>query len=75
MKRDKREEKYIGMFYVSLELNYYKSEADSDALRHEWWASLVVQWLRIYLPTQGFDPLVQEDLTCPRATKPMRHNY
>ena len=63
------------MFYVSLELNYYKSEADSDALIHEWWASLVVQWLRIYLPMQGLDLLVQEDLTCPRATKPMCHKY
>ena len=39
--------------------------------------SLVVQWLRIPLPMQGawVQALVQEDLTCSRATKPLRHNY
>ena len=39
--------------------------------------SLVVQWLRIRLPVQGTQvrSLVQEDSTCRRATKPMRHNY
>ena len=39
--------------------------------------SLVVQWLRIRLPMQGtrVQALVWEDLTCHRATKPMRHNY
>ena len=39
--------------------------------------SLVVQWLRIHLPMQGtrVQSLVQEDPTCRRATKPMRHNY
>ena len=39
--------------------------------------SLVVQWLRIRLPMQGtgVQALVQEDLTCRRATKPMHHNY
>ena len=41
------------------------------------WASLVAQWLRIRLPMQGtwVRALVQEDPTCCRATKPMRHNY
>ena len=41
------------------------------------WASLMAQWLGICLPMQGtqFRALVQEDLTCRRATKPMRHNY
>ena len=41
------------------------------------WTSLVVQWLRIHLPTQGTPvwSLVQEDPTCCRATKPMCHNY
>ena len=40
-------------------------------------ASLVVQWLRIRLPTQGtrVRALVQEDPACRGATEPMRHNY
>ena len=39
--------------------------------------TLVVQWLRIHLPMQGtqVQSLIQEDLTCFRATKPMCHNY
>ena len=39
--------------------------------------SLVAQWLRIHLPTQGtrVRSLVQEDPTCHGATKPMCHNY
>ena len=39
--------------------------------------SLVAQWLRIHLPMQGtwVRALVQEDPTCRRATKPVRHNY
>ncbi|XP_059983228.1 protein N-terminal glutamine amidohydrolase isoform X1 [Lagenorhynchus albirostris] len=39
--------------------------------------SLVAQWLRIHLPMQWtwVQSLVQEDLTCHRATKPVRHNY
>ena len=41
------------------------------------WTSLVAQWIRIHLPVQGtwVGPLVQEDLTCHGATKPVRHNY
>ena len=40
-------------------------------------ASLVAQWLRICLPMQGtrVRALAQEDPTCRRATKTMRHNY
>ena len=40
-------------------------------------ASLVVQWLRIRLPTQGtrVRALVWEDPMCCGATKPVRHNY
>ena len=40
-------------------------------------ASLVVQWLRICLPTQGtrVRALVREDPTCHGATKPVHHNY
>ena len=43
----------------------------------QFWASLVAQWLRIHLPMQGTRVLAlgQEDPTCRRATKPMRHNY
>ena len=41
------------------------------------WASLVAQWLRIRLPTQGtwVPALVWEDPTCRGATKPVRHSY
>ena len=40
-------------------------------------ASLVAQWLRIRLPTQGtqVQALVWEDPTCRGATRPMSHNY
>ena len=40
-------------------------------------ASLVAQWLRICLPTQGtrVQVLVWEDPTCHGATKPVSHNY
>ena len=51
---------------------------DKTIIHKEMWlASLVVQWLRIHLPMQGTQvrSLVQEDLTCHGATKPMRHNY
>ena len=44
---------------------------------NDFWASLVAQWLRIRLPMQGtrVRALVQEDLTCRRAAKPVSHNY
>ena len=40
-------------------------------------ASLVAQWLRVCLPTQGtrVRALVWEDPTCRGATKPVHHNY
>ena len=40
-------------------------------------ASLTAQWLRIHLLMQGtrVQSLVQEDPTCCRVTKPVRHNY
>ena len=39
--------------------------------------SLVAQWLRVRLPTQGtrVRALVREYPTCRGATKPARHNY
>ena len=42
-----------------------------------WGASLVVQWLRIYLPVQGTRvwALVRADPTCCGTAKPVRHNY
>ena len=41
------------------------------------WTSLVAQWLRIRLPMQGtqVQPLVREEPTCRRATKPVDHSY
>ena len=41
------------------------------------WASLVVQWLRMPLPMQGtwVRALVQEDPTCCRAAKPVYYSY
>ena len=40
-------------------------------------ASLVAQWLGIWLPMQETQvrALVQEDPTCRGATKPVRHDY
>ena len=51
----------------------YKSKEQKFVLG----TSLVVQWLRIRLPTQGtrVRALVREDPTCCGATKPVRHNY
>ena len=45
--------------------------------RINYWASPVVQWLRICLPTLGTQvrALVREDPTCHGATKPVCHNY
>ena len=54
-----------------------KFPSTDDQLKKMWWASLVAQWLRIRLPTQGtrVRALVQEDPICGGATKPVRHNY
>ena len=40
-------------------------------------ASLVAQWLRIFLPMQGtrVQALVREDPTCHGATEAVHHNY
>ena len=42
-----------------------------------YWASLVVQWLKIRLTTQGAEvqSLVREDSTRCGATKPTHHGY
>ena len=49
----------------------------SSSLKKDHRTSLVVQWLRIFLPGQGtrVRALVQEDPTCHRATEPASHNY
>ena len=49
----------------------------NSPLFKNFWASLVVQWLRICLPMQGtwVRALVWEDPTCRGATKPVCHNY
>ena len=45
--------------------------------RKEAGTSLVAQWLRIRLPSQGtrVRALVREDPTCRGAAKPVRHSY
>ena len=60
-----KQKKYIFKKYIEKEIK----------IAHR--ASLVVQWLRIHLPTQGTRvwALIREDPTCHGATKPVRHNY
>ena len=43
----------------------------------EWTTSLVVQWMRIYLPVLGTHvrSLVWEEPTCHEAAKPLGRNY
>ena len=49
----------------------------SPLFKENFGTSLLLQWLRIRLPTQGTQvrSLVQEDPTCRRAPKPVCHNY
>ena len=87
----------VVFFFLSANLLFVKATGKSSSLRHtemelkaDLQTSLLVQWLRIYLP--GFpgcsliknlptnagewvSSLVWEDPTCHRATKPMHHNY
>ena len=58
----------------SEELNSLLARAFKDNVSG---TSLVVQWLRVRLPTQGTQVwcLVQEDPTCHGASKSVRHNY
>ena len=59
----------------------YSPEAETDphlrTSQKDTRASLVAQWLRVCLPMQGtrVRALVQEDPTCCKATKAVRHNY
>ena len=55
----------------------HQSETHKACFKRYQWASLVVQWLRICLPTKGTRvwSLVQQDPTCRRAPKPMHCSY
>ena len=59
----------IGEFQVRLEILYNRSVTLGT--------SLVVQWLRVYLPVWGTQiwSVVQEDSTRQRATRTVCHNY
>ena len=62
--------------YLQMFTNTTNSIADYSLPEINNWVSIVGQCLRILLPMQGhgFDPLVQEDPTCHKATKPMGHS-
>ena len=55
----------------------YEKKLSKNAFKRDGGTSLVIQWLRIHLPTQGkwVRSLVWGDPTCRRATKPMCHNH
>ena len=57
-----------------LELHISRENSNSKRYMRN---SLMIQWLRLYLPMQGTQvrSLVQEDSTCLTATKPKCHNY
>ena len=65
----------LSVFYLLVYL--LLSDSPLGCKLHELGPSLVAQWLKIRLPMQGtwVRALVQEDPTCHRATKPLRHNY
>ena len=56
---------------------YQPSMNSSLSKRASWETSLAVQWLRIHLPMKESQvrSLIQEDLTCCSATKPVSHRY
>ena len=55
----------------------YEKKLSKNAFKRDGGTSLVVQWLRIHLPTQAkwVQSLVWGDPTCRRATKPMCPNH
>ena len=67
-------QKYTGFKSMAME-NWKEYDKCQKKIRKR--ASLVVQWLRICLVMQGTPvwSLVQEDLTCLRATKCVSHSY
>ena len=64
------------LFYLKLVFNY-KSNTNLHGLKVKTGASVVAQWLRIFLPMQGtrVRALVWEDPTCRGAIKPVHRNY
>ena len=60
--------------YICIHINTHLQMTNQKQING---ASLVAQWWRIRLPMQGtrVQDLVQEDPTCCRATKLVRHNY
>ena len=72
--KNSKAKEYLWVFGTE---NSQKPERTILPLKNSYWrASLVAQWIRIYLPMQGTQvrSLVQEDPTCCGATKPVRHN-
>ena len=67
----------IAIWSSNFTFGYLLKENKNTNLKRYMGASLVVQWLRTRLPTQGtrVRALVREDPTCHRASKPVRHNY
>ena len=55
----------------------YDKKLSNNAFKRDGGTSLVIQWLRIHLPTQGTGvrSLVWGDPTCRRATEPMFRTY
>ena len=55
----------------------YEKKLSKNAFKRDGRTSLITQWLRIHLPTQGtgVQSLVQGDPTCRRATEPMFRTY
>ena len=65
-----------GKSYIVTINSHFQCQLNCSSLKSSSWASLVAQWLRIYLPMQGtrVRALVWEDPTCRRATRPVCHN-
>ena len=62
---------------LKVEQNKAKFHPELGSIKTSFGTSLVAQWLKICLPMEGtwVQALVQEDPTCHRATKPVRHSY
>ena len=58
-------------------LTLHLKQLKKEEQKHQSWASLVAQWLRICLPMQGtrVRALVWEDPKCRGTAGPMSHNY
>ena len=70
----------IPILFLHLSISHiwqFFSCKEKKSLKSNLRASLVAQWLRTHLPTQGtrVRALVQEEPTCRGATKPVCYNY